>query len=161
MADDNDENEEEEGGGGGKKKIIMIVGVLAALGGVYNFVLKPSPPPEELTPEEMAAELEPVEGEIFQMEEMILNIEGEAGSGTFLRIGLAMVLEEGVLVADFEMQQAIAKDVSVQYLSSIESSTLRTAEGRQAAKDELAALIREAYGDEMVLRVLFTSLVMQ
>lgn len=162
MADENEENEEEEeGGGGGKKKIIMIVGVLAALGGVYNFVLKPSPPAEEPTPEELAAALEPVEGEIYQLEEMILNIEGEEGSGTFLRIGLALVLEEGVLVADFELQEAIAKDVSVQYLSSIDSSTLRTAEGRRAAKDELAVLIREAYGDAMVVRVLFTSLVMQ
>lgn len=163
MADENEENEEEEeGGGGGKKKIIMIVGVLAALGGVYNFVLKGPPPvEEELTPEEMAAALEPVEGEIYQMEEMILNIQGEAGSGTFLRIGLAMVLEEGVLVADFEMQEAIAKDISVQYLSSIESETLRTAEGRQSAKDELAILVREGYGDAMVVRVLFTSLVMQ
>ncbi|MEM9131553.1 MAG: flagellar basal body-associated FliL family protein [Actinomycetota bacterium] len=163
MADEN-EGEEEEEGGGGKKKIIMIVGALAAAGGVYNFVLKAPPPTEEelAEAEAMAAAAEPVEGEIVQMEEMILNIEAdETGNGGFLRIGLALVLEEGVLVADFEMQQAIALDVSVQYLSSINAETLRTAEGRQAAKDELAVLIREAYGDEMVVRVLFTSLVMQ
>ncbi len=163
MADEN-EGEEEEEGGGGKKKIIMIVGVLAAAGAVYNFVLKAPPPTEEemAEAEAMAAAAEPIEGEIFQMEEMILNIEAdEDGSGSFLRIGLAIVLEEGILAADFEMEQAIALDVSIQYLSSINAGTLRSAEGRQSAKDELAVLIREAYGDEMVVRVLFTSLVMQ
>lgn len=164
MADENEGEEEEEEGGGGKKKIIIVVLLLAIGGGVYNFVLKAPPPTEEelAEAEALAAEAEPIEGEIAQMEEMILNIEAdEEGNGTFLRIGLALVLEEGVLVADFEMQDAIAKDVAVQYLSSINSESLRSAEGRQAAKDELAVLIREAYGDEMVVRVLFTSLVMQ
>ncbi len=159
--DDVDDDEEEEGGGGGKKKIIFAVVGLAAVGGVYQFVLS-SPPPEEAEgemPEEVAAEEVPVvEGEIVQMEEMILNIDGESG---YLRIGLALVLDEETLAADFEPEKAIAQDVAVQYLSSQSSDTLRSAEGREAAKEELSVLIREAYGDAKVVRVLFTSLVMQ
>ena len=38
---------EAEEGGSGKKKLIMGVAGLAALGGVYNFVLKPAPPDPE------------------------------------------------------------------------------------------------------------------
>ncbi|MGF1597523.1 MAG: flagellar basal body-associated protein FliL [Acidimicrobiales bacterium] len=159
MADDT-ENEEEEEAGGGRKKIFMIVGAVAVAGAVYQFVLK-SPPPEEdpAAMEETAAEVEPIEGEIVELEEMILNIEGE--SSGYLRIGLAIVLEEGTLAANFEPESAIAEDVAVQYLSAQTSEQLRSAEGRQAAKEELSALIREAYGDEKVVRVLFTALVMQ
>lgn len=162
MADDDDtgDEEEEDEGGGGKKKMIMIVGGLAALGAVYNFVLKPAPPPDELAmEEEEPVEVELIEGEIFEMEEMILNIGGEETG--FLRIGLAIVLDEMTLAADFEAEAAIAKDVAVHYLSSATQDDLRSAAGREAIKEELSTLIREAYGGEKVVRVLFTALVMQ
>lgn len=152
------EEEEEEEEGGGKKKIIMIVGGLAALGAVYNFVLK-SPPPEEDLAAAEEAEVEPVEGEIVELEEMILNIGGDEPG--YLRIGLALVLDEMTLAADFEPEVPIAKDVAVQYLSSQSAERLRSDTGRIEAKEELSVLIREAYGEEKVVRVLFTSLVMQ
>lgn len=158
MADDTEEEEEE--GGGGKKKLIMGVVALAAAGGVYNFVLKSPPPEEEAMPEEVPAEVEPIEGEIVELEQMILNI-GEADESSYLRIGLALVLEEGTFAADFEPESAIAEDVAVHYLSSLSADQLRSPEGRQAAKDELSVMVREAYGDEKVVRVLFTALVMQ
>jgi flagellar FliL protein len=152
------EEEEEEEEGGGKKKIIMIVGGLAAAGAVYNFVLK-APPPEEGMEDEMA-EVEPVEGEIVEMDELILNI-GEGEQEGYLRIGLALVLEEGLVAKDFEAELPIAKDVAIQYLSARSPEELRSTGGKNAAKDELSALLREAYGGEKVVRVLFTSLVMQ
>jgi flagellar basal body-associated protein FliL len=156
---DEETDDEDEEGGGGKKKLIMGVVGLAAVGGVYQFVLKSPAPEEETMAEAEPAEVEPVEGEILELEEMILNIEGtEAG---YLRIGLALVLDEATLAADFEPEVAIAKDVAVQYLSAQNAETLRTAEGRMAAKEELSALIREAYGGEKVVRVLFTAMVMQ
>jgi flagellar basal body-associated protein FliL len=153
-----EEEEEEEEEGGGKKKVIMIVGGLAAAGAVYNFVLK-SPPPEEDAEAEMA-EVEPEEGEIVELEELILNI-GAGDDEGYLRIGLALVLEEGLAAGDFEAEVPIAEDVAVQYLSSQTPEQLRSQGGKEAAKEELSLLIREAYGDEKVIRVLFTSLVMQ
>ncbi len=160
MADDVEEDEEEEGGGG-KKKIIMAVAGLGAVGAVYNFVLKPAPEP---TPEEMAAveemEEEIIEGEIVELEEMILNI-GDSENPGFLRIGVAVVLDEMTMAADFEAESAIAKDVIIHYLSSINQDQLRSIEGRELAKAELSVLLREAYDDEKVVRVLFTALVMQ
>jgi len=158
---DEDEDEEE---GGGKKKLVMIVGGLAAAGAAYQFVLKPAPvPPAEAAPVEAVAEptvTTMVAGEIVELEEMILNIGGQDASG-YLRIGMAIVLEEGIAPADFEAEVAIAKDVAVHYLSAQEPASLRSPEGRDAAKAELSTLIREAYGNEKVMRVLFTSMVMQ
>jgi flagellar basal body-associated protein FliL len=153
------EDEDDEEGGGRKKKLVLLVAALAASGAVYQFVLKSPPADEAMTSTTEVTEAEPVEGEIVELEEMILNIEGtEAG---YLRIGLALVLDEATLAADFEPEVAIAKDVAVQYLSAQNAETLRTAEGRMAAKEELSALIREAYGGEKVVRVLFTAMVMQ
>lgn len=140
----------------------MIVGVLGVVGAAYQFVLKPAPPP----PDEMAevveepVEVEMIEGEIVELEEMILNI-GTADEAGFLRIGIAIVLDEMTMAADFEAESAVAKDVAIHYLSSVGRDQLRSPEGRELAKEELSTLIREAYGNEKVVRVLFTALVMQ
>jgi flagellar basal body-associated protein FliL len=152
-------DDDEDEGGGGKKKIIMIVGGLAAVGAVYNFVLKKPPPEEAMTPEELAASLEPVEGAIVPMEEMILNLGGTEDG--YLKISLAIVLDELTLAEEFEEELPIAQDVAVQYLSSQSPEKFETPEGRQAAKEELSTLVKEAYHGEKVIRVLFTSLVMQ
>jgi flagellar basal body-associated protein FliL len=156
MADDDGDEEEEEGG---KSKLPMIIGGVVVLGAVYNFVLKPSPPPEDLAMVE-EVEVELIEGEIVELDEMILNI-GAEDETVFLRIGLALVLEELIIAKDFEAETAIAKDVAIQHLSSVGKDQLRTAAGREQVKEELSVMIREAYGDEKVVRVLFTALVMQ
>ncbi len=153
---DEEVDEEEEGGGKGGKIKFVVIG-LVALGAIYNFVLKPAPEETEMLAEPMEVEL--IEGEIFQMEEMVLNLEDpDVG---YLRIGLAVVLEEGVLAADFEMESAIARDVAVTFLSAQTVEDLRSATGKVEIKEELSMLMREAYGDEKVIRVLFTGLVMQ
>lgn len=148
---------EEEAGGGKKKMIMGVVGVLA-LGGVYNFVLKPKPAP---TPEELAmiAEAEPVEGEIFELPEMVVNLNDP--EVTYLKIGIALVLEEGTLAADFEPEAAIAKDVILADLTARTAAELRDPVGKQAVKDALSIEVREAYDDAKVVRVLFTGMVMQ
>jgi len=147
--------EEEEASGGGKKKIIMVVGGLLALGAVYNFVLKPAPVEDPLA----MVDPEPVEGEIFELPEMVINLQD--GDITYMRVGVAIVLEEGTLAVDFETEAAIAKDVILEDLSSRSAEQLRSSRGKQEVKADLSAAIREAYDDEKVVRVLFTALVMQ
>ncbi len=93
-----DGTEEEEASGGGKKKIIMIVGGLLAIGAVYNFVLKPAPVEDPLA----MVDPELIEGEIFELPEMVINLQG--GEVSYVRVGLALVLEEGTLAADFEAE---------------------------------------------------------
>ena len=154
MAKKKSDDDAEDEGGGKKKLIIMVVGGLAALGGVYNFVLKSEPPP----PEEMAmVDVEPVEGEIVELPEMVVNLQDD--EVTYVRIGVALILEEGTLAADFEAESAIAKDIVLDTISSLQADDLRG--NRQAVKDDLSVKVREAYGDEKVVRVLITSLVMQ
>ena len=150
-----DGTEEEEASGGGKKKIIMIVGGLLAIGAVYNFVLKPAPVEDPLA----MVDPELIEGEIFELPEMVINLQG--GEVSYVRVGLALVLEEGTLAADFEAESAIAKDVILEDLSGRTAEQLRSSQGKQDVKADLSMAIREAYDDEKVIRVLFTALVMQ
>ena len=166
---DEGEEEEEESGGGGKKKIIMIVLALAAAGGVYKFVLaKPANPAAELTPEQVAAQvtaeqikeaLDPKEGEIVPMDEMILNLSGPKGG--YLKITLALVLQEGTTAAEFKLELPLAADVAVQYLSSQNIDTFATAEGRAKVKEDLSKQVRTAYKEAKVERVLITAVVTQ
>lgn len=152
-----DEATEEDAGAAKKKKMMMIGGGLLALGAVYNFVLKPAPEP---APEALAmVEVVPIEGEIIELPEMVINMQG--GDVTYVRLGVALVLEEGTLAADFEAESAIAKDVILDDLSSRTAEELQTAEGKQMVKEEISLKVREAYGDAKVVRVLFTALVMQ
>lgn len=153
---DDDDDDEEEGGGGGKKKLIMGVAGLALLGGVYNFVLKPAPPPEEMAMVE--EELEPIEGEIIELPEMVVNIDDPEVK--YVRVGVALILEEGTLAADFEAESAIAKDIVLDIFSSTTADELRGA-NKQKVRDEISMKVREAYGDEKVVRALITTLVMQ
>lgn len=148
---DSEEEVEEEK----KSKLPMIIGAVLALGAVYNFVLKPSPVEDPMA----MVDPEPIEGEIFELPEMVININDD--SVQYVRVAMAVVLEEGFLAADFEAEAAIAKDAILEDLSGRTAEQLQSTQGKQDIKAELSATLREAYGDEMVIRVLFTALVMQ
>lgn len=149
--DDSGEEVEEEK----KSKLPMIIGGLLALGAVYNFVLKPAPVEEPLA----MVEVEAIEGEIFELPEMVININDD--DVRYVRVAMAIVLEEGFLAADFELEAAIAKDVILEDLSGRSADQLQSSQGKQDIKAEISDALREAYGDEKVIRVLFTALVMQ
>ncbi|MEM9200532.1 MAG: flagellar basal body-associated FliL family protein [Actinomycetota bacterium] len=159
--------EEEEKGGGGKMKIIGgVVGAIV----VYRFVLAPAPAPtqegmDQAAIEQAAAELAaeravPVEGLIFPMEEIIVNL-ADDDANRYLRVGLALVLEEGVALETIEPEAARAIDAAIEYLSAQSFETLRESGSKTRIRDELSTSIREAYDGEMVVRVLLTTFVMQ
>ncbi len=150
--DDSGEEAEEEKK---KSKLPMIIGAVLALGAVYNFVLKPAPVEDPMA----MVDPEPIEGEIFELPEMVINIDDD--SVQYVRVAMAIILEEGTLAADFEAEAAIAKDAILDDLSGRTVEQLQSAQGKQDIKAELSVTLREAYGDEKVIRVLFTALVMQ
>ena len=150
-----DDSAEEETEEKGKSKLPMIIGAVLALGGVYNFVLKPAPVEDPIA----MVDPEPIEGEIFELPEMVINIDDD--SVQYVRVAMAVVLEEGTLAADFEAVAAIAKDAILEDLSGRSADQLQSTQGKQEIKAEISATLREAYNDEKVVRVLFTALVMQ
>lgn len=137
-------------------KMMAIGGVLVAAA-IYWFGVRT--PPVDQAAVVPAGEVEIVEGEILELPEMVLNLHDP--DVTYLRIAVALVLEDGVAAADFEAESAIAKDILVQELSQLSASDLEDPTRRVEVKNQLSELVRDAYGDTKVSRVLFTALVMQ
>ena len=153
--------EEEEEGGKSKGKGKMIVVGLVGLAAVYKFVLAPSPA-EEVVDGEIEEQAERVveEGDIFPMEELVVNLT-DTGENRYLRVGLALVLEAGVSVDSMGAEAPIAIDAAIDYLSAQSFEELRAPGSKTEVRDDLSALIRAAYNDEKVVRVLLTTFVMQ
>jgi flagellar basal body-associated protein FliL len=159
---DDDAGDDDESGGGGKKKKIIIGVVVAAAGYfAYTNVLASPPPPVDAEGAAVAGDVqeEPVEGEILELPEVVVNLADD--SPRYLRVSVALVLEEGLVADEFELESAIAKDVVLEYLSAQTFDRLKDPLAKRAVKDELSSLVRGAYDDDKVVRVLFTSFVMQ
>lgn len=145
---------------GGKDKKKMIIGGVVALGLVYNFVLKPAPAEEDAEAIDEQAERVLEEGDIFPMEELVVNLT-DTDENRYLRVGLALVLEAGTSPASMEADSPIAVDAAIDYLSAQSFADLREPGSKTTVREELSALIRAAYDDEKVVRVLLTTFVMQ
>lgn len=152
------EEEGEEGKGKSKRKFVVIGLVGAAA--LYKFVLAPAPAEEAAEGIEEQAERVIEEGEIFPLEELVVNLTDQDES-RYLRVGLALVLELGTAPESMETEAPIAIDAAIDYLSAQSFADLREPGSKTEIRDELSARIREAYGDEKVVRVLLTTFVMQ
>ncbi len=152
---------DEEGGEkksmGQKLKPVLVI-VAAAAG--YKFFLAPKPAPVAAPVEAVAAAAEKVEeGPVVTIPELVLNLAGPETH--YLRVGAALVLEKGVDAEHFAEELPLASDVLVDVLSEKTPEELKQPGSKAKLKDELSEKVREAYHDEKVVRVLFTSFVMQ
>ena len=136
------------------KPVFMIVAAVAG----YKFFLapKPVPPVAEVS---AAAEAEPEEGAIVTMPELVLNLAGP--KQTYLRVGAALVLEKGVDAEVLKEEVPLASDVLVDVLSAKTPEELKDPASKTALKKELSEKVRHAFHDEKVIRVIFTTFVMQ
>ncbi len=154
-----DEAQADSGGGKGNKIVTAAaVGAFVLTG--YNVFLKPAP---TATAEPVVVEVvEPMDGAIHELEEMVINLSDDGNGGaTFLRVGIAIVLAEEEDPALFAADEAIAKDVIIELLGAKRADDLTAGPARQSVKQQLTDAMVEAYGEERVIRVLFTGLVMQ
>lgn len=146
-----------------KKKKMMIIGGVVAAGLVYRFVL--SGGSAEETPEALASVDEAVveviaEGDIIPIPEMTLNL-ADADELHFARVGIAVVLQEGEDPVVSATKMPLVQDVVVDVISAKTLTELREPGAKEALKEEISELAREAFAGETVSRVIFTSFVMQ
>ena len=138
--------------------MMIGAGVVAAVV-VYKFVLSPAPAPEEEPVDEMAERVLE-EGEIFPLEEIVVNLT-DTDENRYLRVGMALVLEKGTSPDAMETESAIAIDAAIDYLSAQSFADLREPGSKTTVRDDLSERIRAAYDDAKVVRVLLTTFVMQ
>lgn len=159
MADE--ENEEEEAAAAAAKKKKMIIGGVLAAAAVYRFVLSGGDaPPDALASVDEQVEEAVDEGEIIQIPEMTLNL-ADKDELHFARIGLAVVLLEGEDPVVATTKMPLVQDVVVDVIGDMTFDELREPGAKEALRDTISELSREAFNGEMVSRILFTSFVMQ
>jgi flagellar FliL protein len=152
-------DDEEKKGGGLFAKLKPVLMIAAAVAG-YKFFLAPKPAtPAASTEVSAAAVAEPEEGSIVTMPELVLNLAGP--KQTYLRVGAALVLEKGVDPAALTEEVPLASDVLVDVLSAKTPEELKEPDAKIALKKELSEKVRHAFHDKKVLRVIFTTFVMQ
>ena len=137
----------------GKKKLVIVVLLVGGL--VYQFVLKKSPPPEDAAAAEVVEE-----GEVAVIEELVVNL-ADREETHYLRVGIGVVLEAGIAVADIEPELAKINDIVIEVVSTKTFADLREPGATSELKDEVSAAARAAFDDERVVRLIFTSFVMQ
>ena len=140
-----------------KGKLPMIIGAVIVAVVAYKFLLAPAAPAEPVAAEGEAAVIE--EGAVVALPELVLNLADP--EPRYLRVGIALILEAGVSIEGVEEELPIASDVAVDVLSSKTFAELRQPQAKQQIKEELSKKVREAFHGETVVRVLFTSFVMQ
>lgn len=156
-----EEGGEKKGMGAKLKPVLMIVAAVVG----YKMFLAPKPATVAPAGETVsaAAEKEIEEGPVVTIPELVLNLASESGDDDphYLRVGAALVLEKGVNAETFGEELPLASDVLVDVLSEKTPAELREPGSKAKLKEELSEKVRKAFHDEKVVRVLFTSFVMQ
>ena len=151
-----DAEDEKKGMGAKLKPVLFIVAAVAG----YKFFLAPkpvttTPPNGEVAAAEGAVE----EGPLVTGPELVLNLAG--AEQHYLRVGAALVLEKGTDAKAFTEEIPLASDVLVDVLSAKTPADLSQPGVKAELKAELSEKVREAYHGKKVIRVVFTSFVMQ
>ena len=133
-----------------KPKIIAAV-VIALVG--YKFFLAPKPTPAK------AADAPPKEGAVVALPDLTINLAD--ADAKYLRVGVGLVLEAGTSAEAMKDELPKASDIAVTLLSKQTYATLHDVEKRNEVKGELSKAVRESFENKKVVRVIFTSFVMQ
>jgi flagellar basal body-associated protein FliL len=152
-----DDDDAKKGMGAKLKPVLVIVAAAAG----YKFFLAPKPATTPPADGVNAAAVEEVieEGPIVTVPELVLNLAG--AEQHYLRVGAALVLEKGENAETFAEEVPLASDVLVDVLSSKTPEELSQPGVKTELKIELSEKVREAYHGKKVVRVVFTSFVMQ
>jgi flagellar protein FliL len=109
--------------------------------------------------EAQEAEVEVVEGEIVTLEPLTTTL-GEAGL-RHARIGMAVVLAEGQDPLVVAPKEALLKDALLREVALLDADVLRSSEGSAMLREQLSAEARDILGEEVVVRVVLTELLIQ
>jgi len=144
---------------GGLLRTVAIVFLLIGIAGI-GFVMGgrggAAPAAADGAAAEKEAEPEK-KGPIVSMEPINVNL----AEGHYLRIAVALGLSPEVKLKEpEEFDKAAASDVVLGTFSGMAMADLTSAEGREAAREQLLEALEPHYGDEVV-HVYFTEFVMQ
>jgi flagellar protein FliL len=130
--------------------LALLVLLLGGGGAAWFFVLGPGGEPADGTV---------VDGEIVALEPLTTT----TGASTLrhARVGLAVVLAEGVDPAVVKPKAPLLKDALLREVADMDADLLRSPEGSDRLRTQLTAEARDIWGNELVRRVVLTELLVQ
>lgn len=142
-----EETEEEENPR--RRLMLLLVGLallLAAAGGAWWFLGDHEP-----------AELQ--DGEVVVLDPMTTTTGNS--SLRHARIGMGIVLVEGVVPEELTPKLPLLQDALLQAVAEMDSEQLRSLEGSDGLREQLSREAIEIWGEEVVRRVVLTELLVQ
>ena len=110
----------------------------------------------------MAEEVEIVieEGEIAPMEELVVNL-ADTDQVHYLRLGVAAVLNAEFTLEVMEPELPKVSDVVIDVVSTKTFAELRVIGATSSLKEEISLALQEVFEEGEIVRVIFTTFVMQ
>ncbi|KUJ96399.1 MAG: Flagellar basal body-associated protein FliL [Desulfonauticus sp. 38_4375] len=173
--DKKEEKSQEEPKKGGKLKlIIIIVLALGLLGGggffAYKYFLAPKPATEEAKPEaskegekkDTKEEVQEEGGptEIYSLPAFIVNLADPLGR-RYLKLSLDVEVKNQKVVEEVDKKLPQIKDAIILLLSSKSFNDIDSIEEKLALKNEIMSRLTQILGQDKVIRVYFTEMVVQ
>ncbi len=148
-----------------KTIIILVVVVLVMAGAAFMVVSKFLAPQHPATEQEAAEEPsdepeENVKGEIFMVEELLVNPTGTSGT-RFLSASIGLEVADHETVLQLEEQKMPVRDLLITILSSRTVEQLTNAADREMMREEIANRINKLLGPQKVSAVYFVDYVLQ
>ncbi len=159
-----DEDKEKKG----KGKLIAIVGVLVLLGaGSGFFFLKGGEPAKgsegaaQVEAESEAEETAEADaGAIYELDPFIVNL-ADAGELRYLKVSMKLQLTKAKYADTINNHIPQIRDSMLILLSSKDSKSIRTTEGKMELQDEIVQRVNGLFEDNKVTKVYFTDFVTQ
>lgn len=147
----------ENAASGGKKKLLLLVIVALVAGGAgfafFSGMLGGGDEAEASEPAPV------VEGEVVDVATLTTNVGGNDPG--YLRVGVAAVLAEGVVVDTVAPRYPLLKDAVLSEASQFTRGELETPEGLERLRTTLSKRARDLYPEGEVLRIVLTELLVQ
>ena len=148
------------------KTILTLVVVILVMAGAAYFVVSKFLAPQHPATEEQAAEEtkdehgEEAKGEIFMVEELLVNPTGTSGT-RFLSASIGLEVTDHDAVLQLEEQKMPVRDLLITILSSRTVEQLTNATEREMMRGEITDRLNQLLGPDRVSAVYFVDYVLQ
>lgn len=168
MADEAEKAEESVKGGMNKKMLLLILLVLlVAGGGAGFFFLSGGEPEKKAQSEDTHAEAEAEHeqdpafvGPVIDLEPFVLNL-ADRDQLRYLKVSIGLQLDRPQEETDFTDKLPAIRDALLVLLTSKESRSLRTVDGKMLVRDEIGGRVNTIMKKGKIQQVFFTEFIIQ
>jgi flagellar FliL protein len=170
MADAEGKDEDSVKGGMNKKLLMMgLLGLLVVGGGAGFFLMSGGEPEKRVKSEDVHAEAEAEAeqeadpgfiGPVIDLEPFVLNL-ADRDQLRYLKVAIKLQLDRPQEETDFTVKLPAIRDALLVLLTSKESRSLRTVDGKMLVRDEIGGRVNTIMKKGKIRQVFFTDFIIQ